>query len=146
MFCWVMSHFLWFCRCFQSGLLMRPEKDEAEDEARKCEAKAKNFLWGQGQNIWERGHKIWPRGRTGLEDLTSHFNAYCILLLLTFVWTCFFKHLYLLLSCSITNSDCCRRTMIKTYWTFSFIHNVQWRRWAVGSWGQPWSKAPVGFA
>jgi len=29
---------------------MRPEKDEAE--ARKCEAEAKNFLWGRGQNIW----------------------------------------------------------------------------------------------
>jgi len=34
---------------------MRPEMDEAE--ARKCEAEAeaKNFLWGQGQNIWGRG-------------------------------------------------------------------------------------------
>ena len=36
---------------------MRPEKDEAEAEARKCEAQAeaKNFLWGQGQNISRRG-------------------------------------------------------------------------------------------
>jgi len=39
------------------GLLMRPEKDEAKAEAkaRKCEAEAKNFLWGRGQNIWGRG-------------------------------------------------------------------------------------------
>jgi len=37
---------------------MRPEKDEAE--ARKCEAKAKNFLWDRGQNIWgrDRGHSV----------------------------------------------------------------------------------------
>ena len=27
-----------------SGLLMRPEKDEAKAQARKCEAEAKNFL------------------------------------------------------------------------------------------------------
>jgi len=44
-----------------TGLLMRPEKDEAkaEAEARKCEAEAvaeaKNFLWGRGQSIWGRG-------------------------------------------------------------------------------------------
>jgi len=40
---------------------MRPEKDDAKAEARKCEVKprptaeAKNFLWGRGQNIWGRG-------------------------------------------------------------------------------------------
>jgi len=50
------------------GLLMRPEKDEAKTEARKCEVEAeveteaKNFLWGRGQNIWGqgrgRGHSV----------------------------------------------------------------------------------------
>jgi len=36
---------------------MRPENDEAEDEARKCEVEAegKNFTWGRDQNIWGRG-------------------------------------------------------------------------------------------
>ena len=47
---------------FNTGLLMRPEKDEAKAEAetRKCEAEAKNFLWGRGQNIWGqgRGHSV----------------------------------------------------------------------------------------
>jgi len=46
--------------CHTAGLLMRPKKDEAKAEARKCEAKAeaKNFLWGRGQNIWGLGHNV----------------------------------------------------------------------------------------
>jgi len=59
---------------FYSGLLMRPEKDEAKAEARKCEAEAeaetKNFLWGRGQNIWGRG-----RGHS-VEWIMQHINTY----------------------------------------------------------------------